>query len=235
MTNWTASRKNIEEFHYLAYGHLCRDGIINPTGDKKLDPWNYEPYMRLYSDMRERGFNPEELKNQKVAALMLADMVNSHYGEPQTTSAEVTVTAEATVDYGVVSLKFGLSREFACKNASQRAQAFRVLLDEVMEMHDRTTSNMPAVAQSARGAPTGDSTVVIETTHLSKSNYKGADRIRLKGGEWSKFGVPVYEEMYGPLGINPNDYDYGDHDFIRKVGVLVGASGKPEKVVMSDV
>lgn len=233
--SWHENRKKREEMHYIIYGELVKDGIIAPCSDDTMRPWDYEPYLKVYNDMRVSGQDIEDFTTPNSAALYIVDRANDKYGAPETTSAATVVEAGATIDYGVIQMRFSLSREFVTHSEQQRQRAWSKLMDEIMDMHRIASDNMPAVAQASRGQPPGQTTQTIQTTHLRKEFYKDKWRIKLLGGSWSKHGVPVYPEMFEALGINPDELEPGDHEFVMSVGVLVSSSGKPLKVIAGNV
>jgi hypothetical protein len=71
-----------------------------------------------------------------------------------------------------------------------------------------------------------DATQIIKTF-----DDDGNLRIKLKGKPFEKFGVPVYEEDFGILGMDVHELHTGPSPFAHRVRAILKDDGNPRKVV----
>lgn len=131
---------------------------------------------------------------------------------------DLKLNVEVTRNYGLHSVKFGLSEIVSISNGQQRRDAFAnllVQLDDQISLYESVhlqETRLPNVVDSASNGTANNLEQFKPTTLMIES--KGGKRIvSIKGGKYSKFGVPVYPECVTDLPID--SYDYGAHDLTQ--------------------
>lgn len=86
----------------------------------------------------------------------------------------------------------------------------------------------PAVGGAESGA---GSTMNLIITSIRKSNDNGKVLYKAVGGEYTKFGIPLYEEAMLSAGINGDELVYGENPILREAMIKLKEDGKPVKVI----
>lgn len=92
------------------------------------------------------------------------------------------------------------------------------------------TWTQPAVGQSVVSAPAGNTVVFMAEVIVLGYDDKGAPTYRIKGGQYSKWGVIAYPEVMGLLGVDPTTLKPGPNPFNKAVVALMGEK-HPKKVI----
>lgn len=94
----------------------------------------------------------------------------------------------------------------------------------MIEVVPQSVQSLPAPVPNG-GTETMQSEVLI---HLFDGQKH---KIRIAGGKWRKFGVPVYPEVLAAIGVNENSLPLGETPFVRSCIVAIKPDGNPVKVV----
>ena len=73
--------------------------------------------------------------------------------------------------------------------------------------------------------------IEVDIVAIRKGNDKGKDFYKAIGGEYTKFGIPLYEEAMTLAEINIAELTYGENPYRRKAMVKLNKEGKPLKVI----
>lgn len=88
----------------------------------------------------------------------------------------------------------------------------------------------PATGQSVVSAPAGNTVVFMAETLTYGIAEDGKPVYKIKGGQYTKFGVRVWPEALPLLGINPDTLKPGPNVFQKPVLAVMGEKG-PQKVI----
>jgi hypothetical protein len=93
-------------------------------------------------------------------------------------------------------------------------------------------ANGSAAPKSNGGGNKADNFKEFDAAQIIKTfDDDGNLRIKLKGKPFEKFGVPVYEEDFGILGVDVHELHTGPSPFNHRVRAILKDDGNPRKVV----
>ncbi len=101
-------------------------------------------------------------------------------------------------------------------------------LTEEVQMLRQEINRQPAPAAEAE-EDSPRTRIIFAETLVKYTNDNGETRLKLKGGQYSKHGVPVYPENAAALEIDADDLEHGAHPYNRKIIVLLRENGKAHK------
>lgn len=96
--------------------------------------------------------------------------------------------------------------------------------------HAMATWTQPAAGQPATPAPVGNTVVFMAETLTYGIAEDGKPIYKIKGGQYTKFGVRVWPEALPGLGVNPDTLKPGPNAFSKAVLAVMGEKG-PQKVI----
>lgn len=106
------------------------------------------------------------------------------------------VTAKITRNYGAVSVEFQLDGDAA--STQQAVELALGLAASVGEMHRRFASEQLAgmKIEPPRGSGVRADETVVDLEYIGKEQRNGSTLLRCYGGNYKKWGVPMYEEAH---------------------------------------
>lgn len=148
--------------------------------------------------------------------------------------AEMTITRH----YGGQSVSFTLGENVTARSGGDRVKAFdslRINLEHQIEYYEENNLGniRPPVIGDMPGGSKSQEWFDIEQVRVE---HQGGNKIiRLSGGDWSKFGCPVYEDNPGFEHFDQFDLGYHDvtaHKWRAKAEIV---NGSPKRVVAIDL
>lgn len=91
---------------------------------------------------------------------------------------------------------------------------------------------VPKSSQPTQTTGEGTDTFVIDSIEFAIE--RGEPKVRILGGKWAKFGVPVYSEMLSALPINTRDYAELNDFLVGKTAIAQLFGGKPKRIIKID-
>lgn len=154
-------------------------------------------------------------------------------------SRGIVITVGLTRQYGRDTIKFEMTEAVNVSSGLQRREAYANLLGQLkdqIELFERDNATMLTShpANDKKSVSFDPVTRVVPVTFIVKENVEGKDRIKVRGGEFEKFGVQLYPECKSyPEDLNPHKLPYGIHDLTgRNLTMVVQMDGdKPKRVL----
>lgn len=190
-----------------------------------VDSW-LEVFARFNGDTLN-GLSPEDKAGR--FALFLRTLI------PIPNVGMVKVSSTLRRDYGAVGISFGLE-DYAPRTKAGITAGYERVLQSVMAMHNRyAAENLPKenrqpLAPASNNEPAAN-IEAIECDRLSVKVDDGKIMIRAHGGRFSKYGVPVYEEVLEELGYTAESIPLTGLPIKGKTMIVRMNGTKPVKVV----
>lgn len=92
----------------------------------------------------------------------------------------------------------------------------------------------PSAADEPRNQPL-PSDGGIPITAIVHGFDKGKHQVKVKGGEFQQFGVPIYKEALEAAGLTEDSYPVGEHKVSGWMWVHFKPDGKPKKVLKLEI
>lgn len=148
---------------------------------------------------------------------------------------DLRLNVEVTRNYGLHSVKFGLSEVVTVEHGQARRDAFAnllVQLDDQIKLYEETMlqdTRLPMVMSSN----TDSKVKTIPAVKLVVENKQGKREVSLQGGQYSKHGVPVYSDTC-ETELDIDNYEYGVHDLSHHnlTATIDIVDGKPKRVLV---
>ena len=145
------------------------------------------------------------------------------------------IDARISRNYGSHSVEFGISELVDCANGHDRRNAFNNLLGQLQDqiyVYEQTHLQDVRLPEPSSPITSQGELQTIPLTHIIVENKNGKRMLSAKGGQYSKFGVAIYDDTC-TTDLPLDDYDYGEHDFTgRGISFTVDiVDGKPRRVV----
>lgn len=230
--HWMKIPEDRKQFHIMSYAVLAKHGIVPNERAYLVKPWDNAAYTAVMDRIKESvDFSQTPTPAHGVQAVR--QWVDEHRAQPEHASNIATVTVKVTRHYQDVSLEYGLTADYKIQHLGMVTSAFQELRDIVEAQHELAAENRPALMPSHNNGGGGQAVQYadVQITHVRREFIDGADRIRLIGGEFNKYGVPVYPEFFGVLGIDVDKLPFGDTPYTNKVRVILDAAGKPKRAI----
>lgn len=120
------------------------------------------------------------------------------------------------------------------------AAAIRALADEIAalraELEARgipaATNGGPGNGAESASSPVGDKCVDFQAESIVVTvNEEGQPAYKIRGAQYVKFGIRVWPEVLPALGVDPAKLRPGPNPYTGVVRALLGAEGRPRKVI----
>lgn len=121
--------------------------------------------------------------------------------------------------FGTVELEVSASSNDEHTTKLSRAKAYAELMGIVSEnlaqLASEALPNHIVSTDKAQSAVTqAENTETWTFSKVSVSSYNGKRNVRVHGGRWVKFGVPLYPEAYGEHSDMLNSLGFGEHELV---------------------
>lgn len=160
------------------------------------------------------------------------DVFGQWYTEPKFEFATATFQMSIQRKIGADVIALGMTITAPAESREQREHAYFTLEKEIEARF--------ATIYVHRGSPVDSAKPVLAlpnqeidtfaTTRLTHDFVDGKHRIRLCGGRWEKWGVPVYNETLQQMGLTEASVPMGNTPYIGIATALL-KDGKPQKVL----
>lgn len=117
-----------------------------------------------------------------------------------------TMSMTTTVNYGAVTITFSQQSTFIIRSQIERFIAEDFLLARLAEMQQHYEAvhlakvKLPPAIDAKNVEPVSE-TETWDAARIVPNIYEGKRFHRVFGGRWSKFGVPIYEEVLAKSGL----------------------------------
>lgn len=144
--------------------------------------------------------------------------------------------AGCTRKYGAHEVYFEIAEQVECKSGEDRRTGFLNLLaqlDDQIKHYEHfilPTVKLPHGQQPANGG-NGSSTKEIKPDSISVEFTSGKRMVSLKGGEYQKFGVPLYKECDTAWPIETAEFGIHDLKESGLIAIVEIVGGKPKRVL----
>lgn len=232
MKHWKDDNKTRSDFHRLAYMTFHKAGLLPGKAPMSAKPWEDADYKNLmeayraYHDITVFETMPDAIAHiKRYAEGMRKELTHA--------TPKVELTVQITRHYGDVSISYGMTADYLIETESQISQGFKELRDIVEAQHDLAAENRPALMPAGQAPQQVMQTGMVDVlcTHIRREFVDGKDRVRLVGGEFTKYGIPVYDEYMIPLQIDLGATPMGDSPYNKRVRVVLDAKGNPKKAI----
>lgn len=213
-------------------GELRSAGIIHDsTGDAKA-----EDYATIFINQwlkdpeRENTFQDKGVVENLVSfKSWLATNPTVEVGSA-ITPVNITVTMTLPVGKDGANLQLSLSAIPSGDLQAAYIEAYDELVEAMSGFRAKRFSGGIANGSNGAGNAPSPSTERIHISMVRVESKNGKNYYRAVGGRWTKYGVPVWKEVWEAAGIDPARYSGGDNPVNFDAELALGADGKPEKV-----
>lgn len=124
------------------------------------------------------------------------------------------------------------------KGINAHLAAFREELNAGVSTIVAAIANQAQAAQAAQAAapatqasaPGGGYIDFMASTIVVTTNDEGERRYKIKGDQYSLYGVYVWPEVLPNIGINDADLDLGENEFTAMVRAILNGNNQPKKI-----
>jgi hypothetical protein len=217
---------NLPTFSSLAKSELARRGIAC-RDDEQL--------AMIMADWKQsEGVDVAKFENVADAFNSFVRFLGSY--QPPVPALIACPAVEISFDYNIGVMKGHVTLTFANESGDlgktiplamrQAEMALDALKQKykLIEVVPQSTASVPGQVPQG-GTAEMQSEVLI---HLFDGQ---AHKIRIAGGRWRKFGVPVYPEVMNAVGINADKLPLGETPFVHNCIVAIKPDGNPVKVL----
>lgn len=233
MAHWTEIPNKRGDFHKLAYVIMHKAGMFPELPPMLAEPWKKPDYQtrmeafRQTTDLHQYETIPDALEDLKL-------WIATQLDRPKHADNVAVLKVEITRHYGAVSITYGLSGSYEIQYRDDITKAYAELREIVEAQHHIALANNPDLMPApptGTNQSGGQSLIELLCTHVRREFVDGKDRIRLVGGEFTKYGIPVYDEFMSSLGIDPETLPYGDTPYEKRVKVQLDHKGNPKRAL----
>lgn len=133
------------------------------------------------------------------------------------------------VNYGNVTVSWSEQATFTITGRTSRLRAYNTLASHLQVVRDEYESLNRMTRDNRTNAPTTD-VDTFDAERLTVEVKDGKARYRVMGGKYSKWGVPIYDEVLARCGIDPATIPIAGLDLSGRVAHVLMQGGKPSKV-----
>lgn len=153
----------------------------------------------------------------------------------QKVSNETRIEVSITRKYGMIDIGFSISRVVSSKDKDECRIVRERLIYEVNQAHADFASKYLPQEKSPNSAQNYDNStqegmVEFSPTKISVKVENGKTLFRLHGGAWSRFGVPLYDEILIASGFHPQDIPYTGLPLSGYTAVAQVVKGQPKRI-----
>jgi hypothetical protein len=160
------------------------------------------------------------------------DVFGQWYTQPKFEFATATFQMSIQRKIGADVIALGMTITAPAESREQREHAYFTLEKEIEARFNSiyVKRGRPADSPTPEKAVQNQEVDTFATTRMTHDYVEGKHRIRLCGGRWEKFGVPVYPEIITQLGLTLETIPMGSQPFIG-VATCLMKDGKPQKIL----
>lgn len=140
-----------------------------------------------------------------------------------------TIGMSMAVNYGNVTITWTQSAVFTITGQQSRIRAYNTIYDQMRNARTEYEALNRINSDSKQNAPAVD-VETFEAEKLTVEVKDGKVRYRVMGDKYSKWGVPIYDEVLTRSGIDPQSIPIAGLDLSGKVAHVLMQGGKPSKV-----
>lgn len=227
--HWTEQNELKATFHRMAYMVFAKQGLVSFDRAKMQKPWEDEVYKNTLSVFRAR-YNENETESVADAIMLVKQWVQETAGKPQHAGDTIIVRVGVIRHYKDVSLEYALEATYHMEHLGTITQAVNELREIIDQQHEMAATNRPALMPQQENEYQ-HTTADILCTKVRHEFSDGKDVISLIGGEFQKYGIPVYPEFMERLGLSLEEIPMGDTEYGKVVRVQLDKNGKPKRAV----
>lgn len=227
MSNWNDNPDMIKAFEAAASSAAVEAGAAGPGTTTKFND--------LFLDWLEYANKSlSDFPNMADALSSFKWWIDNARHMPTTVHNESTLSVKITMHTGKMSVEFGADRTFNIESAAHRQAGYEALSRAVMKdltgWVSRHAGAMGPLAAGASGGGVAQVEQVISVQTLVHEYANDQHRFKVRGGNFTKWGVPVYPEVLEAWGTNPANIPMGELAFDGSARILMNGN-KPKKVV----
>lgn len=215
---------------YQAFVAMAKS--ILKEGGHQLDEWGVDAAIVKWAAYAQQLGMDDAGMGDSVACFQ--KWVKEVYGQPERVSNEIEISVKITRNYGSVSVEFGETSVWRVTSTAEHFQVVDRISTKLWFLHDewlrRAAPNLKAVPPAVYGGGGGASEEVVVYHTLVHGFEKGKHVVKLKGGKYEQWGVPLYPEVGVPILGAFESIPMGDSPVRGKMRVQLNAEGKPVKV-----
>jgi len=160
---------------------------------------------------------------------VLAWISGNEIAEPIDQIETISVSVNRT--YGAMSMNFGYSARFVVKSGGQRRAAYAFALREVEKQFDAFATQVAVDTRNVQQPSAGSSDQRFMGDEISVELKDDTLYYKIKGGQFTKYGVRVWPEVLTAAGIPFEKLQGGKTYNLKKwCTYSTKPDGKPEKV-----
>ena len=210
------------------FSWVCGQIVLNEEGMFSADTETINKRGRILIDEFVKDGHPLETYATPNSAL---DAIKSWYTMQRVEMYGVVLSVSVEREIGSALVKYGITAEVSkSETAEQRSRVLNAMRRE-LEHHLFLAGAREETTRSNGASPKTDyEQETIPCEHISHDFVDGKHRIRLHGGRWTKFGVPIYPEVMTPLGWSESNVPLGKNEKKGMMTVMLKNS-QPVKVL----
>jgi len=160
------------------------------------------------------------------------DVFGQWYTQPKFEFQTATFRMSIQRKIGNDVIALGMDITAPAETREQREHAYFTLEREIEARFNTiyVHRGRPADSPTPTNAVQNQEVDTFATTRMTHDFVDGKHRVRLCGGRWEKFGVPVYPEIIAQLGLTLETIPMGTTSFVGVATALL-KDGKPQKIL----